>query len=226
MPSGSFAHVLVYALAAAASPLVLTATFVVIRSDRPRTNGIAFLVGFVLGTALACGVGLLIGEAAVERLDSHDAVEAVVTLLLGVALVLIGLRSRHAPPRPENESSRASAILTGLGHVGPAAAFSMAGLLGFGGPKRFVLTLLAMGSISEATYGDLGDLTLVLVYLGVATALVWAPVGVVVIAGERAGVIIERSQAWLTSHAAVLRVWLAIGVGAALIADGVVRLLT
>ncbi len=48
-------HVLFYAVvAAAASPLVLTATFVVIRSDRPRTNGIAFLSGFVLGTAMAC----------------------------------------------------------------------------------------------------------------------------------------------------------------------------
>lgn len=178
----------------------------------------------MLGTALACGVGLLIGEAAVERLDKHGALEAAVTLLLGVLLVLLGLRSRHAPPRPENESSRAGAILTGLSHVGPAAAFSMAGLLGFGGPKRLLLTLLAMGSISEATYGDAGDVALVLVYIGIATALVWAPVGVVVIAGERAAAIIERSQSWLTSHAAVLRVWLAIGIGAALIADGVARL--
>jgi Sap, sulfolipid-1-addressing protein len=200
--------------------------FVVIRSDRPRTNGIAFLVGFLLGTALACGVGLIIGEAAVERLDEHDAVEAAVTLLLGVLLVLVGLRARHTPPRPEHESSRAGAILTGLSHVGPAAAFSMAGLLGFGGPKRFVLTLLAMASISEATYGDAGDLTLVLVYIGIATTLVWAPVGVVVIAGERAAAIVERSQAWLTTHAAELRVWLAIGIGAALIADALVRLAT
>jgi hypothetical protein len=224
VPSGSLAHVLLYALAAAASPLVLTATFVVIRSDRPRTNGIAFLVGFLLGTALACGVGLAIGEAAVERLDSHDTVEAVVTLLLGVLLVLIGLRSRQAPHPPEDESSRASAILTGLSHVGPAAVFSMAGLLGFGGPKRLLLTLLAMGSISEATYGDVGDLTLVLVYVVIATSLVWAPVGVVVVAGERAAVIIQRSQSWLTTHAAALRVWLAIGIGAALIADAVARL--
>lgn len=224
MPSGTFAHVLLYALAAAASPLVLTATFVVIRTDRPRTNGIAFLIGFLLGTALACGVGLAIGDAAVERLDSHDTIEAAVTLVLGGLLVLVGLRSRHRPPRPESESSRASAILAGLSHVGPAAAFSMAGLLGFGGPKRLVLTLLAMGSISEATYGNAGDLTLVLVYIVVATALVWAPVGVVVIAGERAAVIIERSQSWLTSHAAVLRVWLAIGIGTALIADAIARL--
>jgi hypothetical protein len=39
------AYVLFYALVAAASPLVLTATLVVIRSERPRTNGIAFLIG-------------------------------------------------------------------------------------------------------------------------------------------------------------------------------------
>jgi Sap, sulfolipid-1-addressing protein len=64
-------HVLVYALAAAASPLVLTATFVVIRSERPRTNGIAFLSGFLLGTTIACGLGLALGQAAVDRLNSH-----------------------------------------------------------------------------------------------------------------------------------------------------------
>src|SRR4029450_7512250 len=33
-------HVLLYAVAAAASPLVLTSTFVVLRSERPRRNGI------------------------------------------------------------------------------------------------------------------------------------------------------------------------------------------
>ena len=68
-----FAHVLVYAAAAAASPLVLTATFVVIRSDRPRTNGIAFLVGFLLGTALACGVGFSSARRRSRRLDKHGA---------------------------------------------------------------------------------------------------------------------------------------------------------
>ena len=68
-------HVLFYALAAAASPLALTATFVVIRSERPRTNGIAFLSGFLLGTTIACGLGLALGQAAVDRLDSHETVE-------------------------------------------------------------------------------------------------------------------------------------------------------
>jgi hypothetical protein len=218
------AHVLFYALAAAASPLALTATFVVIRSDRPRTNGVAFLGGFLLGTTIACGVGLVLGQAAVERLDSHGTVEEVLTLLLGVALLVVGLQTRHASPPPESEGSRASAILTGLGHVRPAAAFSLAGLLGFGGPKRLVLTVLAMAAVSGASLGDVEDLTLVVVYIAVATVLVTVPVGIVIIAGARAAVILERGQSWLTTHATALRVWLSLGIGAALVVDALVRL--
>ena len=148
------------------------------------------------------------------------------TLLLGLALIGAGLRARHAPVRPETEGGRGKAILAGLAHVGPAAAFSMAGLLGFGGPKRLVLTLLAMASVSEATIGDVASLSLVAVYIGVATILVSVPVGIVVIAGERAAVILARGQSWLTTHAAVLRVWLALGIGLALCADALVRLVT
>ena len=218
------AHVLIYALAAAASPLVLTATFVVIRSVRPRANGIAFLSGFLFGTAIACGLGLVLGQAAVERLDSHETVEGVLTLLLGIALLVVGLRARHASPRPEVEGSRASAIFAGLGNVRPPAAFSMAGLLGFGGPKRLVLTFLAMASVSEANLGDVENLTLVVVYIAVATVLVSVPVGIVIIAGERAAVILARGQSWITTHATGLRVWLSLGVGAALVVDALVRL--
>ena len=217
-------HVLFYALAAAASPLVLTATFAVIRSERPRTNGIAFLSGFLLGTTIACGLGLALGQAAVDRLDSHETVEGVLTLLLGVALLAVGLQARHAPPRSAARGSRASAILAGLRNVRPAAAFSMAGLLGFGGPKRLVLTFLAMASISEASLGDAEDLTLVLVYIAVATVLVSVPVGIVIIAGERAAAILARGESWLTDHAAQLRVWLSLGIGAALIVDALLRL--
>ena len=216
-------HVLFFALAAAASPLALTATFAVIRSERPRANGIAFLSGFLLGTTIACGLGLVLGQAAVERLDSHETVEVVLTLLLGVALLAVGLRERQAPQRSPARGSRASSILAGLENIRPAAACSMAGLLGFGGPKRLVLTFLAMASVSEAGLGDAEDLALVLVYVAVATVLVSVPIGVVIIAGDRAAAILARGESWLTDHAAEMRVWLSLGIGAALIVDALVR---
>ena len=62
-------------------------------------------------------------------------------------------------------------------------------------------------------------------YIAVATVLVWVPVGIVIVAGERAAVILERGQSWLTEHAAALRVWLSMGIGAALVVDALVRLL-
>jgi len=101
----------------------------------------------------------------------------------------------------------------------------MAGLLGFGGPKRLVLTFLAMASVSEASLRDVEDLTLVLIYIAVATALVSVPVGIVIVAGERAAVILARGQSWLTEHAAELRVWLSLVIGALLVVDALVRLL-
>ncbi len=217
-------HVLFYALIAAASPLALTATLVVIRSDRPRSNSIAFLTGFLIGTAVACIVGLFVGTTVVARIDSHEAVENGLTFLLGVALVTAGLRMRNAPPKLAAQgSSRGAAILAGLAHVRPAAAVSMAALLGFGGPKRLLLTLLAMATVTVAGLGFTADVTLVLLYIGVGTVLVSVPVAIVVVAGERAADILGRGEGWLTAHSLVVRVWLALGLGAALIVDAIVR---
>jgi hypothetical protein len=215
-------HVLFYAIVAAASPLVLTATFLVVRGERPRTNGIAFLIGFVAGTAIACILGLIVGEAAVEKLDSHETIEDLLTLALGVALLGFGLRARGREPAPAAEgSSRTAAIMASLRHVHPAAACSMAGLLGFGGPKRLLLTLLAMASVNGAHQGHVANLTLALLYIAVATVLVWVPVGMVVIAGERAAVLLGQGESWMTEHARELRVWLCLAFGAALVLDGI-----
>jgi hypothetical protein len=220
------AEVLFYALAAAASALVLAATFVVIRGERPRTGGIAFLSGFVFGTLVACGLGLAIGQAAIARFDSHETYKSVATVGLGLVLVAVGLQIRQATPTgPEVRSSRAAAIVDGLGHVGPAASFSMAGLLGFGGPKRLLLTFLAMASVTDAGLRDVADVPLVAVYIAVSTSVVSVPVGIVVIAGERAAVILARGQSWLSEHATELRKWLSIAIGVGLVVDGLVRLL-
>ncbi len=219
-------EVLFYALAAAASALVLAATFVVIRGERPRTNGIAFLSGFVLGTVIACGIGLAVGQTAVTRVDAHETFKAVATAGLGLALLVVGLRIRQSVPAgPEARSSRAAAIVSGLGNVGPAASFSMAGLLGFGGPKRLVLTFIAMASVTEAGLRNVVDVPLVVLYIAVSTSIVSVPVGIVVIAGERAAAILARGQSWLSEHATELRKWLSIVIGGALVVDGVVRLL-
>ncbi len=145
--------------------------------------------------------------------------------LSALRLLSLGSGNVACPSRPEAETGRGGAILARLSHVRPGAAPSMAGLLGFGGPKRLVLTLLAMASVSEADLGDVENLTLIVLYVAVATMLVSVPVGIVVVGGNRAAAIMGRGESWLTTNAALLRVWLALGLGAALVIDGLVRLI-
>jgi hypothetical protein len=218
-------EVIVYGLFATASALILAAVYVVIGSNHPRGSSIAFLSGFVAGTLLACAVALAVGQTFVDRLDSHDEVRAWLTVALGLALLVVGLRARSGAGTTDvTGSSRATAILSGLGNVGPAATFSMAGLLGFGGPKRLVLTFLAMGAVTGASHRGVFDATLVLVYVVVSSLLVAVPAGIVIIAGERAAVVLGRGQSWLAEHAAALRVWLSLSIGALLVLDGLTRL--
>ena len=107
-------------------------------------------------------------------------------MLTGVALVIAGLRERRTPATGSTESGRGAAILAGLGRVGPGAAFSMAGLLGFGGPKRLVLTVLAMASITQAELGTVESVTLVVLYVVLATLIVAVPISLVIVGGTRA----------------------------------------
>jgi hypothetical protein len=220
-------QVVLFAVVAAASPLALTATLVVIRSERPRTNGIAYLSGFLFGTLFACVLGLLVGVTFVNRLDSHSELQSVVVLLVGIALLAIGLRSKTDRTDVVGDGTgRGAAIMAGLGEMGPGAASSMAALLGFGGPKRLLLTLLAMAAVSTAGRGVVVDATLVVSYVVIATSLVWAPVGVMLIAPDRAQPFLARTESWSKAHAVPLRFWFSVGFGAALVIDAAVRLIS
>ena len=46
-------------------------------------------------------------------------------------------------------------------------------LLGIGGPKRLVLTALAATTITTSALNDSGEAALVVLYVALATALVW-----------------------------------------------------
>ena len=124
------------------------------------------------------------------------------TVGLGLALLAVGLQAAaRGRPRPEARSSRAAAILAGLSNVGPAASFSMAGLLGFGGPKRLLLTFLAMASVTEAGLRDIVESPWSWRTSPCPPSLVSVPVGIVVVAGDRAAAILARGQSWVSEHA-------------------------
>lgn len=213
---------LLYGLLAAASPVTLLATLVVLSTGRGRVNGAAFMAAFVLGQTLAFIVAFFVGSAVSERHHSTEAAYA--ELAAGVLLLAIAFWGRppHQPPDPDS-TPRTAALFARLAQVKPAVAFGSGFPLGVGA-KRLAITILAAATVAVAGLGPVENAGLGVLYVVTATLVVWIPVILYLIFGTRADDGVARSKAWITMHEQALAFVLALALGVLLILDGLIRL--
>lgn len=207
-------QVLLYGLLAAASPSVLLATLAALRTRRARANGTAFAGGFLLGQSVGLVVPFLIGAGTVPNGGSNSTVWAL--LQLGVGLILLAAAYRARQPRPASEvngESRTTALLARLARVTPRTAFSIGVPLGIG-VKRLIISVLAASTIALTGLSHSEEFALGVLYVLVATLLVWLPVAVYLIAGKRADDWVTSSEEWLAANKRRLTflTWLVFGV--------------
>jgi hypothetical protein len=150
----------------------------------------------------------------------------VLELLLALLLIAVALRFRRDPPvETEGSSERTQAVLDRLSRL-HFVTTSIAGfLLGIGGPKRLLLTALAATAITTAGVRDSGEAALVIWYCAVATVLVWGPVIVFVLLGDRAIEVMTDAQQWLARHQQVVKVYALLLLAGILILDAISLLL-
>jgi hypothetical protein len=223
--SDTASRILLFALVAGASPIAIVSTFAVLTSTRGRTNGIAFLVGFLLGQSAAFLVALLIGSAATTNTDGNEELSAALELAFGVGMLVLAWPQRRASAQPEGPApSRVKAMLARLHGLRPGTAFSVGVLLGVGGVKRLTITLVAGATVGIAGLLPIEDVLLGILYVLVAAVLVWVPVGVYLVAGERADGWLEAAQGWLTANERRITFVSTLLFGFLLTSDALVRL--
>jgi hypothetical protein len=218
-------QLLLYALLAGFSALAFAATIAVMQSGRLKTLG--FGVGFVIGQLLTCSLFVIFGvvvTGASKR--THAALLATLELLLALLLIAIALRLRRSPPiATKGPSERTQAVVERLGRM-RFLTTSIAGfVLGIGGPKRLLLTALAATAITTAGVRDAGETALVLWYCALATVLVWGPVIVYVLLGERAVGVMTRAQQRLAQRQPGVKVYAVLVLAGMLILDALSLLL-
>jgi hypothetical protein len=221
-------RVFLYALVAATSPLALTSTLFVLRSGRPRINGLLYAGAFITTQTFVLAVALALGVASVTHGDEHPGFEYGLTMLLGALLVVAAFYLRVHPRAHATKSgpNKASAVLGRIKHLSPGQAIGVGAALGFGGPKRITVTLLVAGAIAASGLPFGRSATIAVEYIVIGTVLVWLPVVLYVIAGKRAEDWISAAQAWASAHEQTLTFSPALVVGLVLIADGLIQLLT
>ena len=203
-------QVLLYGLLAGLSPLAFAATIAVTQTGRLKALG--FGAGFVLAQLSTCALFVIAGVAATGTRTSHPGIQALLSATLALLLVWVALQVRRRGPRKgEGSSERTRALLERLGRLRFLTTIVAGLVLGVGGPKRLVLTAFAATAITIAGLRDSGEAALVVLYVALATALVWAPVILFIVLGERAVALmkgaqgeVERRQPEVTVYALLL----------------------
>src|SRR5262245_28192654 len=221
-------RVFLYGLVAATSPLALTSTLFVLRSGRPRINGLLYAGGFLFTQTLVLAIALALGAASVTHGDEHEGIEYGLTLFLGALLVFAAFYLRAHPRAHATKAgpNKATAVLGRIKHLSPGQALGVGAALGIGGPKRITVTLLVAGAIAASGLPFGRSATIAIEYIVIGTVLVWLPVVLYVIAGKRAEDWIAAAQAWASAHEQTLTFYPALAVGLILIVDGMAQLLT
>jgi len=225
-------QVVLYGLLAGLSALAFAATLAVMPSGRLKAVG--FGAGFVGAQILTCSALVIFGIAATgSSAKSHPDLRA--ALEVALALTLIAVASVvHRRPRSTNDGptaherskARTQALLERLSRLRFLTTVVAGSLLGIGGPKRLVLTSLAAATIVTAGLGDADQAALVLVYVALASALVWGPLILFLLLGKRVIAFMEDAQGEVGRRQPQFTVYALLLLAALLVVDAASVLLT
>jgi threonine/homoserine/homoserine lactone efflux protein len=206
------------------SPVPIIAVVLMLGTPRARSNGPAFVLGWVLGLALV-GTVILLASSGADASDQGDPADwvGVLKIVLGALLLLVAARQWRGRPRAGEEAELPKWMRTIDGFT-PARSLAMGALLSGVNPKNLLLTAAAAAAIAQ-TGVSAGDQAVALaVFIVIGTLGPGIPVAMYFVMGERAKHLLDDLKAWMGAHNAAIMAVLCLVIGAKLIGDGVTGL--
>jgi threonine/homoserine/homoserine lactone efflux protein len=221
---GTIGDILAPAIGVAISPVQIIAVILILFSKRARSNGLAFLVGWVLSMAAACTVVMLVGSIAdIDTSSGPSRGAAILRIVLGALLLFAAWRQWKKRPK-EGEEPQMPKWMAGIEGFNAAKSFIMAVGLSVLNPKILILTVVAAMAIIQDTQESLGGAEpwiAMVVFVVVASSTVAAAVLTHLLGGKRAGDVLNSWKAWLTANNATVMFVLLLVFGVLVIGKGI-----
>jgi len=211
--------ILPLALGVAISPLPIIATILMLLSPRAGATGRAFLLGWLVGIAVAVAVFILVGALLpTEQSGAARITSGIIKVVLGVLLLALAVRQWRRRPRPGEETPMPG-WMSGIDTITPAKALGLAFLLAAVNPKN--LTLAATAGIAISAGRQVGTQVLAgVVFLVIAGSTVAGPVLVNALWSQRMRPVLDALRSWLvTNNSGIMTVVLLI-LGATAVGNG------
>jgi threonine/homoserine/homoserine lactone efflux protein len=212
------AEIATLALGIAASPFPVIPAILLLFTPRPRATGGAFLLGWVVGIAAACGVFIALASV-IEMYEEAPTWASWVRIAVGALLVALAVwewRSREAETEP--------AWMQALESATPASALRLGLLLSAANPK--ILALAAAGGlvIGSAELNRAQTAGAMIVFTAIASSTVALPWLLFFLLGDRILTPLGRTRDWLkANNAAIMAVVLTV-LGVLLLSKGITDL--
>jgi threonine/homoserine/homoserine lactone efflux protein len=215
-------QVLALGTAVAISPVPIIAVVLMLATPRARSNGPAFVVGWIVGLAIAGTIVLLASGGASASDDGGPATwVSVLKLVLGVLLLLVGVREwRRRPRRGEHDATLPTWMQT-IDSFRAPKAFGMGALLSGANPKNLLLTVGAAAAIAQTGIAAGEQAVALAVFVVLGTVGVAAPVVVFFALGERSREMLDTMRAWMAANNAAIMAVLMLVIGTKLLGDGI-----
>jgi threonine/homoserine/homoserine lactone efflux protein len=217
-------QVLPFGIGVALSPLPIVAVVLMLATERARSNGPAFVLGWVLGLALA-GALVLLASSGGSASDAGAPATWVSWLkfVLGVAALLLGVKQFRDRPRGGAAAELPKWMRT-VDRFTPRRAAAIAVALSAINPKNLLLTVGAAATIAQAGITAGQQAIALAVFIAIATLGVGAPVAIYFALGDRSAALLEELRDWMARNNNTIMAVLLVVIGAKLLGDGIAGL--
>jgi threonine/homoserine/homoserine lactone efflux protein len=217
-------QILAFAVGVAISPLPIIGVVLMLATPRARANGLAFLLGWVLGLAILGTVVLLVSSGANASSGGEPAKwVSVLKLALGALLLLAALKQWRGRPAGD-EHGELPKWMQAIDGFGAGKAFGMGALLAAVNPKNFLMTIGAGAAIAQTGIGAGQQAGTLAIFILIASLGVGAPVAIFFALGDRSVKVLSELKDWMSSNNAAIMAVLLLVIGAKLIGDGITGL--
>jgi threonine/homoserine/homoserine lactone efflux protein len=219
--SEAIGQILSLGVGVALSPVPIIGVVLMLGTPRARSNGLAFIAGWVVGLTAVGTVVLLVssGTDASEGGQPADWVN-VLKLVVGLLLLLVAGKQWRGRPRGDEEAP----MPTWMGAIdtfnaGKAGAFGL--VLSAVNPKNLLLVVAAATAIAQTGASTGSQAVALAVFVLIGSLGTGAPVVLYFVLGSRSKGVLDGLKTWMSGHNAAIMAVLCLIIAAKLIGDAI-----
>jgi threonine/homoserine/homoserine lactone efflux protein len=214
-------QVLSFGVGVAISPVPIIGVVLMLGTPRARSNGPAFVIGWIVGLAAVGSIVLLVSSGA-NASENGEPANWVNWLKLALGLVLLLIAVKQWRGRPAGgDQAQLPKWMQAIETFTPPKAAGLGVLLSAVNPKNLLLVVSAAAAIAQ-TGASAGDQAVALaIFVLIGTLGPGAPVILYFALGQRSKQLLDRLKSWMSAHNAAIVAVLCLVIGAKLIGDAI-----